>query len=293
MSIDTLESLQNAFRQNESSNETHSNNYYPFWQMKEGEHAVVRFLPDANEENPFRFFVEKRMHNLVINGEKKNVPCMTMYGEDCPICNVSKKFYDKQDKDMGKAYWRKRQYLTQAIIVKDPLPKDDTTNENYEGKVCCIALGFQLYSIIKDATLSGELGEAGSPGFHMFEKGIDFVIKKSKQGDYSTYALGSKFMRNTRDLTDDEIALATSQMIDLSTLLPRAHTIESINEDLAAALGSNAAPATQAAPAASYDDSGTTTTDASDGYDSDTDDGAGGDEADAILAEIRQRKNAG
>lgn len=292
MSIKTIEELKAAFSQNESSNENHSNNYYPFWQMKEGEHAIVRFLPDANENNPMGFFVEKRMHNLIINGEKKNVPCMTMYEDECPICAVSSAFYKKKDDDMGKKYWRKRQYLTQAIIVSDPLPKDDTTGENYEGKVCCIALGFQLYNIIKEATMSNELDTVP----YLFENGVDFIIKKSKQGEYATYALGSKFARTNRDLTADEIAKATTQMIDLSTLLPRAPAIETIDEALAAALGSDTG---STPPASSYDTSATTAAAttaeavADAGYDTKADDGEGGDEADAILAEIRQRKNAG
>lgn len=285
MSIQNIDDLRAAFSQNQSSKESYPNNYYRFWDMKEGEHAVVRFLPDANPENPVGFYVEKRMHNLLINGEKKNVPCMTMFEDECPICKVSKSFYDKGDKESGKAYWRKRQYLTQAIIIEDPLPADKETGETSQGKVRCLALGFQLYNIINDAVMSGELDTVP----YMFKNGVDFIIKKSKQGEWSTYALGSKFMRQNRDLTDEEIAMATSQMIDLSTLLPREPAQEFIQESLQAALNGGSV-----APATSYDDSGKTAPAAAEtGYTDTTDGGAGGDEADAILAEIRNRKGAG
>ncbi len=285
MTIETLDDLRNALLQNESPNKQNfTNNYYPFWEMSEGQHAVVRFLPDANETNPLGFVLEKRMHNLIINGEKKSVPCMTMYDEECPICKVSKAFYDKGDEDRGKSYWRKRQYLTQAIVVEDPLPPDEQTKENYEGKVCCLALGFQLYNIVKDAIKTGELDTIP----YMFNNGVDFIIKKSKQGKYSTYALGSKFMRNNRDLTDEEVALAQRDMIDLSTLLPRKPTVESLQESLTASLNATAATM-EDTPTASYEAEDVNVAETA-GYQESDDGGEGGDEADAILAEIRNRK---
>ena len=287
MSDWTLDDMKSAFADNESSKDSRPNNYYRFWEMADDSHAVVRFLPDANEENKKGFFVEKRMHNLVINGEKKSVPCLTMYGEECPICKVSKAFYDKGDEDNGKAYWRKRQYLTQAIIVKDPLPPDTQTGETHEGKVRLIALGFQLYNIIKDATMTGELDTVP----FLFKNGVDFIIKKSKQGKYSTYALGSKFARSNRDLTDEEIALAKEHMIDLSTLLPQAPTVDSVQASLSAALNSAAdAPTVNAAVDTSVSDAVEASAAAASGYNEDEDGGEGGDEADAILAEIRNRK---
>lgn len=281
----TLDRMKAAFAANESAKDSFSNNYYPFWQMNEGEHAVVRFLPDANMENPMGWFVEKRMHNLVINGEKKSVPCMTMYGDDdCPICKVSSAFYDKGDEDSGKAYWRKRQYLTQAIVVTDPLQADQQTGETHEGKVRLLALGFQLYNIIKDATMTGELDTVP----FLFKNGVDFIIKKSKQGKFSSYALGSKFMRTNRDLTDDEIAMAQESMIDLATLLPRKPTVEFLQEQLSASLNGES---TVSASSYNTDTTTDTTVAAEDaGYQAKTDDGAGGDEAEKILAEIRDRK---
>ena len=286
MSIKTLDDLKAAFASNESSNENYPNNYYPFWQMKEGESATVRFLPDANEENPMGFFVEKRMHTLTINGEKKSIPCLTTYGEECPICKVSSSFYDKGDKDRGKEYWRKRQYLTQAIIVEDPLPPEEGQTENHQGKVRCIALGYQIYNIIKEATMGGELDTVP----YLFKNGVDFIIKKSKQGDYATYALGSRFARQNRDLTDDEIALAKEHMIDLSTLLPKAPTLESVNEMLSASLNADAMGTGVSSQTTTTSYAQEEETPADSGYQAEDDGGEGGDEADAILAEIRGRK---
>lgn len=284
----TLDQLKSAFSANESSRDSMPNNYYRFWDMPEGSQAVVRFLPDLNEDNPFIFFVEKRYHQLYINGEKKNIPCLTTYDEECPICAVSSGFYKRDDEEKGKAYWRKRQYLTQAIIVEDPLPPDAATGENSQGKVKCLSLGYQLFNIVKDAVETP--GELESVPFN-FDDGIDFIIKKSKQGKYSTYVLGSRFARKQRPLTDEEIAEAEANMIDLSTLLPRKPEIEKVESDLAASLNdTNAAVAAGDYSDDNDDTSSTVSVSAARTSVADDDDDTVSDEAEAILAEIRGRK---
>ena len=57
----SLKDLKNVFG-NENNKENRDNGgtgYYPFWNMKAGQRAVVRFLPDANEDNERGFLVEK------------------------------------------------------------------------------------------------------------------------------------------------------------------------------------------------------------------------------------------
>lgn len=211
----SLDQLRNAFKTpDHEGGERMPNNYFPFWNMNEGDQAIVRFLPDANEDNPMGFLVEKVTHQLEINGEKKVVPCLSMYGEDCPICALSKSYYDAEDKVNGKKYWKKRQYIAQALVIEDPLPLDPKTNEDHVGKVRYMAMGFQLFNIIKEAFESGDLDEAP----FAYEGGTNFIIKKSKQGEYASYALGSKFARKSTDLPaeiTDEL-----ELVDLSTLLP-------------------------------------------------------------------------
>jgi len=304
--FDNIDQLRAAFKQNEDAgkSDSYNNNYYPFWKMNDGQQAIIRFLPDANEENPMDFFVEKVMHNLVINGEKKNVPCETMYGatsKECPICRVSSAFYKKDDEENGKKYWRKKQYLMQALVVEDPLPANTETGETYEGKVCCIALGFQLYEIIKEASLSGELDTIP----YKFKDGVDFIIKKTPQGKWSTYTVGSGFKRKNRDLTDEEIATATEGMIDLSTLLPKRPEIEALESMLAASLTevdedvsavSAAGAATSAATTEKDEDKSpldfedTSEAEEVTSTTSDEDEDEDEDDAEEILAKILQRK---
>lgn len=289
LSMDQLKAAFGNADKNENAG-SRPNNYYPFWNMEEGQQCVIRFLPDANDENPMGFMVEKRTHTLTINGENKAVPCPTMYGDKCPICEVSGSYYKADDRANGKKYWRKKQHIAQALIVEDPLPADGETGETHVGKVRFVALGYQLYNIIKEAFESGELDEIP----FAYQGGTDFIIKKSKQGEYSTYALGSKFARKSRDLTDDEIALAQDQIIDLATLLPAAFEEEKLHSMLEAAMNGTPmaesapaptpTPAATPAPAAAAEETSTAS--------ESSDDEAGSDEADQILAAIRSRRQA-
>ena len=273
----TLEQLQSAFKKAENDGNNLPNNYYPFWRMKDGESATVRFLPDANAENPMGFMVEKLMHTLQINGENKSVACLKTYDEDCPICKVSSEYYNKDDKTNGKKYWRKKQHITQALIIEDPLDADETTGETHEGKVRFLTLGYQIYNVIKESFESGELDEVP----FAYKGGCDFIIKKSKQGDYSTYAVGSKFARQSSNLTEEQLALIEDNLGDLSSLLPKNPGLDKVQGMLAAALTGGTfgeddeTPAATPAPAASKSE----------------DKGEGSsDEADAILEQIRARR---
>lgn len=244
MAFKSLEELRAAYKSNnDNSNDNRPNNYYPFWNMQIGEQATVRFLPDANEENPLGFMAEKIMHNLVINGKKKSVPCLSMYGQDdCPVCKVSQAYYKQEDKKNGSKYWKKKQHLAQVIVVSDPLEADKDTGETHEGKVRYLSIGFQLFNVIMEAFDAGDLDERPDD----YKNGTDFIIKKTKPGEYESYQIGSKFARKERALDDDTIA--SLDLIDLSTLLPKNPGIEKIEAMLDADLSG-----------ADYDDSSTTT----------------------------------
>jgi len=228
----SLKDLQSAFSTPERTTGNFTNNYYPFYSMDMDNQATVRFLPDANEENAMGFLVEKIMHNLVINGDRRSTPCLSMYGEDCPICAVSQAYYKANDEANGKKYWKKRQHIGQILVMDDPLPADKDTGETHEGKVRYINLGFQIFNIIKKAFEKGDLENVP----YAYEGGCDFNITKSAQGEYATYALGSNFARRESDLDADTIAMVQEEIVDLSTLLPANPGIEKTEALLNAAL---------------------------------------------------------
>lgn len=195
---------------------TFNNDIYPFWTMEVGQQARVRILQDLNEDNDFIFFRDRLEHILSINGEDKKIPCRQMYGEECPICDLSRKWYKEEGKESknGKYYYRKKVSLVRVLVLEDPLPPNKETGETYEGKVMNTQFGFQLMEKIKEQISNDDLGE-----FYDLDDGYDFIIKKTPQGNYGTYSVGSQFARKS-SVIDDDIK-ETVELVDLGTLLPK------------------------------------------------------------------------
>ena len=226
----TLEEVLAALRSADTSSNLPSN-YYRWFDMKDDSQAVVRFLPDKNLENAFGFLVEKIFHSLTINGEVKTVPCLGMYGESCPICKVSSVFYKDGDKVNGKKYYKKRSHIAQVLIMEDPLPPDPQTGMNSVGQVRFISISYQIYQAMKAELETAELDVAP----WAYQGGTNFIIRKMRQGDYSTYA-NSKFTRKSTDLDLETVARIEEQLIDLSTLLPAHPGRERVEQMLEAAM---------------------------------------------------------
>src|SRR6056300_1002566 len=200
------------------------NAIYPHWNMQEGKEAVVRFLPDGNQNNTF-FWVERAMIKLPFAGVKGEtdsravqvqVPCVEMYndGTACPILSeVRGWFKDKSLEEMGRKYWKKRSYIFQGFVVEDPI-KEDTTPDN---PIRRFIIGPQIFQIIKSALMDPEMEELPTD----FVRGVDFRIKKTTKGGYADYST-SKWSRNERPLSDEEkSAIDTHGLFNLSDFLPK------------------------------------------------------------------------
>jgi hypothetical protein len=305
---ESFQALQAQFaaESQKNNNENRPSNYYPFWKMQFGQTATIRFLPDANKSNPWGFLVEKLMHNLEINGERRSVPCNKMWGktEECPICNVSSGFFKEEgdDSPRGKQYWRKKQHIAQALVVEDPLPPNPETGETWVGKVCYFNLGFQLYSVIKEAITGGIIN--ADPFDYV--QGYDFMIKKSEgQGGNPNYSLGSRFLQQS-SLEEDIVAFVEDEIIDLSTLIPSRMDEDRMNAMLHASLtgehyddgsGGSAAAATTTAPTAAATATPAATQEAAPAATvteqaAPADDGGYKEKGNDVLEKIRNRKKA-
>ena len=168
--------------------------FYPFWKIPEDSQAVVRFLPDLDEDNNLQFLVEKLEHELVVNGQKKRVPCLTMFGEECPICALSRQYYDEKNDEMGKKYYRKKSYIGQIIVVESPIEHDQAQ------LVKLIEFGPAVFKQIQAAFQSGDLEEVP----YEFKGGYNFRIKKTKSGQYASYSTSS-FAPKQSSLDEDVI----------------------------------------------------------------------------------------
>lgn len=193
---------------------------YPFWNMKVDETSVVRFLPDKNEENPW-FLLEYHSHELMIDGKKRSIPCLKQYGEDCPMCKRSQDFFTKEGKDSvrGKQLYRKKSWLGQVLVVKDPLPADPETGENNDGLYRHVSLGAQIYDSLVDAIKSGDVENAPQA----YEDGTNFIIRKtkseSKGKEFAEYTR-SKFEKYPSELSSEVIEYVEENLVDLEDLRP-------------------------------------------------------------------------
>ncbi len=201
------------------------NAIYPHWNMAEGKEATIRFLPDGDSSNTF-FWIERAMIKLPFAGIKGDtsskpvqvqVPCMEMWNETCPILSeVRGWFKDKSLEDMGRKYWKKRSYIFQGFVVKNPIG-EDTTPEN---PIRRFIIGPQIYQIIKSALMDPELNELPTD----FSHGVDFRIAKTSKGGYADYST-SKWSRVERALSDEERAAVEAHgLFNLKDFLPKKPT---------------------------------------------------------------------
>lgn len=216
-----------------NTSKTYNSDIYPFWNMQPNEHAVVRFLPDANTDNPLPF-IEKLEHVIPVNGQMKKVACPKMYGKKCPICDLSQEYYkaEGEGSENGKYYYRKRMHLAKALVIEDPLPEDSETGENFTGKVVTLQLGYQIYERIMEQ-LASFFDDDDEVPWHP-KKGFNFTIKKVTQGKYDKYDIGSTFARKPSAIPEEY--LDNLELTDLTTILPAELSFDEVNSILEAHL---------------------------------------------------------
>lgn len=219
-----LEALRAAFKPKDpnqrSALPSQYSNWYSFNKMEVGKRVVLRFVPDLNPDNVRKFIVERNYHEIMVNGKMRRVPCLHNFKEKCPICELSAQFYKSDDKENGKKYYKVRRYLTQALIVEDPLPPDES-GSNSVGKLKIVQLSPQIYKVMMEA-ITSEDEPLDAPVYHP-KYGYDFVIKKNQAtpNDYPSYVVGTKFLSRPRELTDAELLEMQEKSVDLSTLLQK------------------------------------------------------------------------
>ena len=198
------------------------NAIYPFWNMKEGETATLRFLPDGDDSNTF-FWKERLMIKLPFAGVKGDtssrpvqvqVPCMEMYGESCPILQeVRGWFKDPSLEDMGRKYWKKRSYMFQGFVTDNPIADDEAP----ENPIRRFIIGPQIFQIIKQALMDPDMEELPTD----YTAGVDFRLNKTSKGGYADYGT-SNWARRERPLSDVEMAAINEYgLFNLSDFLPK------------------------------------------------------------------------
>ena len=208
----------------DNKNSNKDNSIYAFWNVPEGETAIMRFLPDADPTNTF-FWVEKAMIKLPFSGVKGQsdkqvvvqVPCMEMWGEVCPVlAEVRTWFKDPNLETMGKKYWKKRTYLFQGLVRKNPMT-DDVSPEN---PIRRLIVSPQVFNLVKASLMDPELEDMPTD----FQNGLDFHVTKGTKGGYADYST-SKWSRKTTALTTQEReAIDKYGLFDIKQWLPKKPT---------------------------------------------------------------------
>ena len=210
---------------NKGSGTQSDNSIYPHWNMDEGTTATVRFLPDADSKNTF-FWVERQIIKLPFNGVKGDsnmkqvvvqVPCMEMYGENCPVLAEVRPWYkDESLKEMANKYWKKRSYLFQGFVRQNPLG-DDKTPAN---PIRRFVISPQIFTIIKASLMDPEMEELPTD----YMRGLDFNVKKTSKGGYADYST-SNWARKESALTEaEQSSIEAHGLYNLTDFLPKKPT---------------------------------------------------------------------
>ena len=215
--------------QQKSSTGGGDNAIFPHWNIKEGDTATLRFLPDADENNTF-FWKERQMIRIEFPGVKGGdehkpvtvqVPCVEMWGESCPVhAEIRPWFKDPSLEDTARKYWKKRSYLFQGFVSDNPL--DEETPEN---PIRRFVISPQIFKIISTALMDPDFPEIPTD----YEQGTDFKVIKGSKGQYADYGT-SNWARRERSLNQEERdAIATHGLYNLEDFLPKRPDAAALN----------------------------------------------------------------
>lgn len=196
---------------------------YPFWDINEGTTAKIRFLPDADNANPY-FWVERSMIRLPFSGivgqsttpVVVQVPCVEMYGKGntCPILNEVRPWWnDPKLEEKARNYWKKKSYIFQGFVRENPLTEDNPP----ENPIRRFVISPQIFNIIKTALLDPEMESMPTD----YDNGLDFIVAKTMKGKYADYTT-SKWSRKESALNQEELeAIDEFGLFNLSEFLPK------------------------------------------------------------------------
>lgn len=196
---------------------------YRHWDIPEGTSASIRFLPDADTNNP-DIWLERNLIKLPFNGVlgrpdikrvEVQVPCTDMWQDKtCPIIAELRTWYkDESLKELANKYWKKRSYLYQGFVRVNPL-EDDRPSAN---PIRRFIISPQLQTIIRASIMDPEVLEL--PTHYL--KGLDFNIRKTTKGEYADYSTSS-FARRESALSDvEQAAIEQHGLFDLKSFLPK------------------------------------------------------------------------
>ncbi len=233
------EALQKQERNtDQQSTKTTDNAIYKFWDMTQGQEAVVRFLPDGNPDNTLSFWALRQTIKLpfigVVGGDTDKevfvqVPCVDMYGDKglkCPItAEIAPWWKTNSNNDelheLARKYYRKNTYIFQGFVVKSPFQEPSVP----ENPIRRFSITPQVFNPIKTSLLDPDMENLPTD----YVGGRDFKIKKTKKGEYADWS-SSSWAMSSRDLSKAELdAIEQYGLFDLSSFIPKKPTTNELN----------------------------------------------------------------
>lgn len=212
--------LQSQDRTTKSAQGVTDNTVYPHWNLPTDGRSVLRFLPDADPDNVF-FWVEKQVIKIPFPGIKGHeedrktivqVPCMEMYGDQCPILNEIRPWFNTERDQEARTYWKKRSYIFQGFVVEDGIGEEEVP----ENPIRRFSMTTQIFQIIKTALLDPDMEEIPTD----YTNGTNFKVAKGQKGEWADYTMSS-WMRKESPLEQAQLdAIDKYGLNDLSTFLP-------------------------------------------------------------------------
>jgi hypothetical protein len=230
MSKNTLEAIRAKLKEAKTRGGSGSrsnggdNASYAFWNIPDNQTATVRFLPDKDPENTF-FWRRREVIKLPFEGAVGgqypttqrvivNVPCVEMWGEQCPILREVRIWWkDPAKEELARAYWKKKSYIYQGFVGTSPFEEE----EKPENPIRRFLINPSIHDIIEKSLMDAEMEDAPTD----YVGGRDFVIRKSRKDKYANYGTSSWSFK-TRTLSADEMgAIDNHGLFDLKEFLGR------------------------------------------------------------------------
>jgi hypothetical protein len=203
--------------------------HFPFRDIPTGGNVRIRLLQDGDTENPW-FWREKAVIKLPFPGVKGvdetkevlvNVPCVTMFGEKCPILAETSPWWkgDADAIDLARKYKAHKTYIYQGVIIEGGAGEVELP----ENPVRIFTLYPSVHTLIKNVLLDPEMANCDVLSQ---TDGTDFIIRKTKAGEYADYST-SAWARRSTSLTEAQLdAIKKHGLYDLSKYIPEVPNAE-------------------------------------------------------------------
>ena len=188
---------------------TGDNASFPFWNAKPNETSTLRFIADADVENPW-FWRAKETIELEFAGQvggdyastktlTVKVPCVDMYEKrTCPVIKAMAPYWNmgEDEKILARKYYKKKSWLFQGFVVKSPIAEEAVP----ENPIRRFIVGPQIFKIIEAALMNTDFDDIPTDAVG----GCDFLIAKTRTGDGQNSYNTSNFARRSRPLSEEE-----------------------------------------------------------------------------------------